>query len=240
MSQEPKYRRILLKLSGEALMGRRAFGIEPAVLADVGRQIQELYALGVDIAIVVGGGNFFRGISQTAQSMDRATADHIGMLATVMNSLALRDACRCVDVPARVLSAIAMGPIAEANAPQKARQTLDRRTVVIFAAGTGHPFFSTDTAAALRAAEISADVLIKATKVDGIFTADPMVDSHAKKIETCTFQEVLAQNLRVMDATAVSLCMENRIPILVLNMTQGDGIRQAVLGKKVGSIVKES
>ena len=236
---EPKYQRILLKLSGEALMGPQAYGLDPETVAGIARQIQEVHELGVEIALVVGGGNVFRGVAAAAKSMDRATADYMGMLATVMNSLALGDALERLGVPARVMSAIEMRLVAESYSRPRALQHLEAKRVVIFAAGTGNPFFTTDTAGSLRAIEIKAQGIMKATKVDGIFTDDPAVNPEARKIDRMSYMHVVEQRLKVMDMTAITLCMENRLPILVFNMTEAGNIVKAVMGDSIGTLVED-
>jgi len=220
-------------------MGKHPYGIDPAVTKSLAEELVEVQKLGTEIAIVVGGGNIFRGLAGAASGMDRGTGDYMGMLATVMNSLALQDAIEKQGVPTRVLSAISMRQVAEPFIPRKAIRHLERGRVVIFAAGTGNPFFTTDTAAALRAVEIGANIIMKATKVDGIYTADPVKDPNAKKLDSITYMEVLEQGLKVMDSTAVSLCLENRMPLLVFNMTVKGNIHKAVSGQTIGTIVKE-
>ena len=234
-----RYKRVLLKLSGEALMGSKSYGIDPVVAQALAKELVDVQKLGTEIAIVVGGGNIFRGMAGAASGMDRGTGDYMGMLATVMNSLALQDAIEKAGVPTRVLSAITMRQVAEPFIPRRALRHLERGRIVIFAAGTGNPFFTTDTAAALRAVEVSADIIMKATKVDGIYTSDPVKDPSAVKLDTISYMEVLEKGLRVMDATAVSLCLENRMPLLVFNMTVSGNIMKAVCGEKIGTIVKE-
>lgn len=234
-----RYQRVLLKLSGEALMGSQSFGIDPQITASLADEIVEIQAMGVEIAIVVGGGNIFRGMAGAASGMDRGTGDYMGMLATVMNSLALQDAIEKKGIPTRVLSAITMRQVAEPFIPRKALRHLEQGRIVIFAAGTGNPFFTTDTAAALRAIEIEADVIMKATKVDGIYTADPVKDPNAVKLDSISYMEVLEKGLKVMDATAVSLCLENKMPLLVFNMTVKGNIKKAISGEQIGTIVKE-
>lgn len=234
---EPKYKRVLLKISGEALAGDKKVGIDFDVLTDVCRKIKECVDLGVQIGIVVGGGNFWRG--RTGGSMDRTRADHMGMLATVMNSLALQDALEHLDVPTRVQTAIEMRQIAEPYIRNKAVTHLNKGYVVIFGCGTGNPFFSTDTAAALRAVEIEADIILLAKKVDGVYSADPNTDKTAVKFDKLTYIEVLNKGLGVMDSTATSLCMDNKIPILVFGLEDGQNIMKAVMGEEIGTIVKE-
>jgi uridylate kinase len=233
----PTYRRILLKLSGEALMGDRAYGIDPEVTGQIARDVQEVQALGVETAIVIGGGNIFRGLAASARGMDRATADYMGMLATVINALALQDALEQQGVVTRVLSAIEMRAVAEPFIRRRAIRHLEKGRAVIFGAGTGNPYFTTDTAAALRALEIKADVIMKATKVDGIYSADPMKDPAAARYERISYLSVLERRLEVMDATAISLCMDNRLPIMVFNLRTPGNLRRAVLGEPVGSTV---
>jgi uridylate kinase len=233
----PAYRRVLLKLSGEALMGDKPYGIDPAVTSQIARDIQEVQALGVETAIVIGGGNIFRGIAASARGMDRTTGDYMGMLATVINALALQDALELQGVVTRVLSAIEMRAVAEPFIRRRAMRHLEKGRAVIFGAGTGNPYFTTDTAAALRALEIKADVIMKATKVDGIYTADPLKHPDAERYEHISYLQVLEQRLEVMDATAISLCMDNRLPILVFNLRTPGNLRRAVLGDTIGSIV---
>ncbi len=232
-----KYRRVLLKLSGEALMGEKGFGIDPEVITVIAEQIKEVKEMGVEIAIVVGGGNIFRGLAATASGIDRATGDQMGMLSTVINALALQDRLEKLGVFTRVMSALRMEAIAEPYIRRRAIRHLEKGRTVILAAGTGHPFFTTDTAAALRATEIGADVILKATKVDGVFDADPMKDKGAKMYDRLTYLEVLSQGLKVMDSTAASLCMDNSLPIIVFNLNQRGNLKRAVLGEKIGTIV---
>jgi uridylate kinase len=232
-----RYRRILLKLSGEALMGDRAYGVDPEFVASMARQVAEVHGLGVDVAVVVGGGNIFRGLAASAKGMDRATGDYIGMLATVMNGLALQDAMEREGLQTRVMTAIAMNEIAEPYIRRRAVRHLEKGRIVVFVAGTGNPYFTTDTAAALRAVEIGAQVILKATKVDGIYDADPETNPNAVRYDTLTYGEVLAQRLQVLDATAVSLCMENDLPIVVFNLLTPGNIRRVALGEKVGTLV---
>ena len=236
----PLYRRIVLKLSGEALAGDQGYGIDPPVLDRVGAEIREVIDLGVQVAIVIGGGNIFRGIAASAAGMDRATADYMGMLATIINALALQDALEKASLQTRVLSAIEMRAVAEPYIRRRAIRHLEKGRVVIFAAGTGNPFFTTDTAGALRAVEIGADVIVKATKVDGIYTADPKKEPTARRIEKVGYIEVLNQGLGVMDTTAISLCMDNKLPIVVFDLTRAGNIKRLVLGEPVGSIVSSS
>jgi uridylate kinase len=236
-SGRPVYRRIVLKLSGEALAGGQGYGIDPAVLDRVGSEVRDVAALGVQIAIVIGGGNIFRGIAASAGGMDRATADYMGMLATVINALALQDALEKSSLQTRVLSAIEMRAVAEPYIRRRAIRHLEKGRVVIFAAGTGNPFFTTDTAGALRAVEIGADAIMKATKVDGIYSADPMVHKNAERLAHVTYIDVLNRGLQVMDAAAISLCMDNKLPIIVFDLTRPGNIKRIVLGEPVGSIV---
>jgi uridylate kinase len=233
----PAYRRVLLKLSGEALMGEQNYGIDPAVAGQIATEIGELQQLGVETAVVIGGGNIFRGLAASARGMDRATADYMGMLATVMNALALQDALEHHGVVTRVVTAIEMRAVAEPFIRRRAMRHLEKGRVVVFAAGTGNPYFTTDTAAALRAAEVKAEVILKGTKVDGIFTADPMIHPEATHIASISYLEVLEQGLKVMDATAISLCMDNSLPIVVFNLRTPGNLRRAVMGERVGSLV---
>jgi uridylate kinase len=233
----PIYKRALLKLSGEALMGDQQFGVDPAVATRIARDVGEIQNLGVETAIVIGGGNIFRGLAASARGMDRATADYMGMLATVINALALQDALEQQGINTRVVTAIEMRAVAEPFIRRRAIRHLEKGRVVIFAAGTGNPYFTTDTAAALRAMEIKADVILKGTKVDGIYTADPMIDSAATKYEAISYLQVLERQLKVMDATAISLCMDNKLPIVVFNLRQPGNIRKVVLGEAIGTTV---
>ncbi|NWF55721.1 MAG: UMP kinase [Syntrophaceae bacterium] len=232
---KPVYRRILLKLSGEAMMGEEAYGISPAVVQAVAEEVKEIRGLGVEVAMVIGGGNIYRGVAASASGMDRTSADHMGMLATVINSLALQDALEKIGIFTRVLSAIEMNRIAEPYIRRRAVRHLEKGRVVIFAGGTGNPFFTTDTAAALRAMEVKAQVILKATKVDGVYDRDPLIHPRAKKFEKLSYIQVLNLGLRIMDATAISLCMENRLPIIVFNLTQRGNIKRVVLGRKIGT-----
>jgi uridylate kinase len=236
----PLYKRILLKLSGEALMGEQQFGVDPAVAARIARDVGDIQGLGVQTAIVIGGGNIFRGLAASARGMDRATADYMGMLATVINALALQDALEQSGVNTRVVTAIEMRAVAEPFIRRRAIRHLEKGRVVIFAAGTGNPYFTTDTAAALRAMEIKADVIVKGTKVDGIYTADPMLDPAATKFETISHLQVLERQLKVMDTTAISLCMDNKLPIVVFNLRAPGNIRRVVLGEAVGTTVSSN
>ncbi len=235
---KPAYKRILLKLSGEALMGEQNYGIDTKVAESVAQEIKAVHALGVEIAIVVGGGNIFRGVSKSAGNMDRGSADYIGMLATVMNAVVLQDALEKVGVNTRVSSAIDIPQLAEPFIRRRAERHLEKHRVVIFAAGTGNPYFTTDSAAALRALEIKAEVIFKATKVDGIYSADPMLFLEAEKYDKITYQEVLEKQLKVMDTSAISLCMDNNLPIMVFNMKQSGNIMKAVCGDlTIGTLV---
>jgi len=235
----PKYKRILLKLSGEALMGDRTFGIDPEVVQDIALQVAEIVKDGIEVAIVVGGGNIFRGINGAAKGMDRATADYIGMIATVMNALTLQDALEHLDEPiqTRVMSAIAMQEIAEPYIRRRAIRHLENNRVVIFGAGSGNPYFTTDTTAALRGAEIDAEVILKATKVDGIYDSDPKKNPNAKRFRSVSFDHALINDLRVMDATAFALCKENGIPIIVFDLGVSGNIRRVVMGESIGTYV---
>ncbi len=234
----PKYRRVLLKVSGETLAGQKPFGLCPDTLKVLGQEMKAVVNLGVEMGVVVGGGNIFRGLAASARGMDRATADYMGMLATVMNALALQDALEHYGITTRVLTAIEMRAVAEPFIRRRAIRHLEKGRVVVFAAGTGNPYFTTDTAAALRAMEIKAEVILKATKVDGIYTADPVKNPDATRFEEITYLQVLEQGLQVMDATAISLCMDNRLPIIVFNLRTAGNLRRAVLGETVGSIVR--
>jgi uridylate kinase len=233
----PKYKRVLLKLSGEALMGELGFGIDPQVALSVSDEIAEAHALGAEMGVVIGGGNIFRGIRAEALKMDRVTADHMGMLATVINSLALQDALEKRGLETRVLSAIEIRQVAEPLIRRRALRHLEKGRVVIFAAGTGNPYFSTDTAAALRAMEIHAEVLMKGTKVGGIYTADPETDPKAERIDRITYLKVLERRLRVMDATAITTCMDNNLPILIFNLRKRGNIIKAIRGEQIGSLI---
>jgi uridylate kinase len=234
----PVFRRVLLKLSGEALMGDAPYGIDPAVTSQIAKEIAEVKADGVEIGVVIGGGNLFRGLAASAKGMDRSTADHMGMLATVINALALQDACEHAGVPTRVLTAIEMRQVAEPFIRRRAVRHLEKGRVVVFAAGTGNPYFTTDTAAALRAMEMRADVILKGTKVDGIYTADPMLDTTATRYDTISYLQVLERGLKVMDATAISLCMDNKLPIVVFNLREKGNLRRVIMGEPVGTTVK--
>ena len=234
----PAYQRVLLKLSGEALMGEQQFGIDPGVTTQIARDIQEIQQLGVQTAVVIGGGNLFRGLAASAKGMDRATADYMGMLATVINALALQDALEHQGIASRVASAIEMRAVAEPFIRRRAVRHLEKGRVVVFAAGTGNPYFTTDTAAALRAMEMKADVILKGTKVDGIYTADPMTDPEATKYDELSYLNVLERGLKVMDATAISLCMDNKLPIVVFNLRTPGNLRRVIMGDAVGTAVR--
>jgi uridylate kinase len=231
------FKRILLKLSGEALAGERGFGVDTQRIHEIASEIRDVHDLGVEIALVVGGGNFFRGVAEQARDMDRVSADHMGMLATVINSLALQDALEKQDVYTRVMSALEMDQVAEPFIRRRALRHLEKGRVVIFAGGTGNPYFSTDTAASLRAMEIKADVIMKATRVNGVYDADPRLVTDAKMFESITYLDVLKRGLRVMDATAISLCRENNLPIVIFNLNVTGNIKRVVQGEKVGSLV---
>ena len=233
----PRYGRVLLKLSGEALMGEQQFGIDPAVTTQIATDIAEIQGLGVQVAVVIGGGNIYRGLAASAGGMDRATGDYMGMLATVINALALQDAIEKAGVPTRVLSAIEMRAVAEPYIRRRAIRHLEKGRVVVFAAGTGNPFFTTDTAGALRAVEIGAEVILKATRVDGIYTADPEKDPTAVKLSRDGYIEVLNRGLSVMDTTAISLCMDNKLPIVVFDLTRRGNLLRIIAGEPVGSVV---
>jgi uridylate kinase len=240
MSSGPIYKRIVLKLSGEALQGKKSHGIDHSVLVSISSQIKEIRDMGVDVALVLGGGNIFRGQENTASlglDMDRSVADYMGMLATVINGLALQDTLEKMGLPTRVMTAIEIEKIAEPYIRRKAIRHLEKGRVVIFVAGTGNPYFTTDTAAALRAMEINADVILKATKVDGVYSADPMKVKSAKKYEKLKYIDVLKKRLKVMDATAVSLCMDNKLPIVVFDLTRPGNINRVITGEKIGTTV---
>ena len=236
--KKPRYKRILLKISGEVLTGEKDYGIDPVVIGQIGQEIKEVVSLGVEVAIVIGGGNIFRGVAASSKGMDRATADYMGMLATVLNGLALQDALEKIDVHTRVQTAIEMREIAEPYIRRRAMRHLEKGRVVIFAAGTGNPFFTTDTTASLRATEIGAEVILKATKVDGIYDADPLLHAGARKYEELTYLDVLKKQLKVMDATAISLCMDQHIPIIVFSLKERGNIQRVVLGEKIGTEVR--
>ncbi|MBA3271496.1 MAG: UMP kinase [Acidobacteria bacterium] len=236
-SPDPSYRRILLKLSGEALMGEQTYGVDPIVASRIAQDVAEIQGLGVQTAIVIGGGNIFRGLAASARGMDRSTADYMGMLATVINALALQDALEKNGVATRVLTAIEMRSVAEPFIRRRAIRHLEKGRVVVFAAGTGNPYFTTDTAAALRAMEVKAEVILKGTKVDGIYTADPVKHPEATKFDRISFMQVLQERLQVMDATAISLCMDNKLPIIVFNLKTPGNIRRVVMGEPIGTRV---
>jgi len=233
----PAFKRILLKLSGEALAAGQGFGVDNTRVHEIAAEIAAVHRLGVDIAIVVGGGNFFRGVAEQAKAMERVSADHMGMLATVINALALQDALEKCGAQTRVMSAIEMHEVAEPFIRRRAIRHLEKGRVVVFAAGTGNPYFSTDTAASLRAMEIHADAILKATKVDGIYTADPVTDKSATKFEKITYLDILKLGLKVMDATAIAMCQENKLPIIVFDLNKQGNIQRVVMGEKVGSLV---
>lgn len=235
--REPKYKRIILKLSGEALAGDSGYGIEHNTISSIARQIVELAEIGVEVAIVVGGGNIWRGVAGSARGMDRATADYMGMLATVINALALQDALESEGIVTRVMSAIGMQAVCEPYIRRRAIRHLEKGRVVIFAAGTGNPYFSTDTTAALRSAEIEADAILMAKKVDGVYDSDPKNNPDARKYDRLDYIDVLNQGLAVMDSTAASLCMDNKIPIIVFNLTLEGNILKAVMGEDIGTYV---
>jgi uridylate kinase len=239
MPQKPKYNKILLKLSGEALQGDENFGISLDTLKTISSEIAEVHGIGIQLGIVIGGGNIFRGIAGAATGMDRSTADYMGMLATVINALALQDALESEGILTRVQTAIEIHQVAEPYIRRRAIRHLEKARVVIFAGGTGNPFFTTDTAATLRAREINADVILKATKVDGIYDKDPLLHSDAVKYQELDYMEVLKKELKVMDATAISLCREGRIPIIVFNLFESGNIYRIIMGEEIGTIVKE-
>ncbi|MBE9502771.1 MAG: UMP kinase [Proteobacteria bacterium] len=238
MAKEPLYKSVLLKLSGEALVGDEEYGISPDIIKTIALEIKEVKALGVTVSIVIGGGNIFRGVAASSQGMDRASADYMGMLATVINALALQDALEKLDVHTRVQSAIEMQQLAEPYIRRKATRHLEKGRVVIFAAGTGNPYFTTDTAASLRAMEMGSEIILKATKVDGIYDADPMKVEGATKFNELTYIDVLNKNLKVMDSTAISLCMDNNLPIIVFNLKERGNVTRVIMGENVGTIVK--
>ena len=236
--QSPRYKRILLKLSGEALAGDKGFGIHHDTIERIAEEIKSIHGLGTEIAIVVGGGNIFRGIAGTAQGMDRAASDYMGMLATVINSMALQDCLEKREVYTRVMSAIGMSQVAEPYIRRRAIRHLEKKRVVIFAAGTGNPFFTTDTAASLRAMEVGADIIMKATRVDGVYDSDPETNADAVMFKRLDYIEVLKNNLKVMDSTAISLCMDNSLPILVFNLNTPGNLKRVVLGEELGTFVR--
>lgn len=231
------YQRVLLKLSGEALMGDLGYGIDPVVVSSIAQEVAQVVSEGIQLAIVVGGGNIFRGVKAASAGMDRATADYVGMIATVMNAITLQDALEQAGVPTRVQTAIAMQEVAETYIRRRAIRHLEKKRVVIFGAGSGNPFFTTDTTAALRAAEIDAEVIFKATKVDGVYDSDPHINPNARRYQTLTYGHVLNQDLRVMDSTAIALCKENNIPIMVFDLTVSGNIYRAVMGESIGTLV---
>jgi len=237
--RRPKYRRIVLKLSGESLARKNGFGIDYETVKTLAKQIKEIHDIGVELGIVIGGGNILRGVAESNRGMDRASADYMGMLATIFNSLALQNALENIDVQVRVLSAIEIRQLAEPYIRNRALRHLEKGRVVIFASGTGSPFFTTDTAAALRAMEINADVILKATKVDGVYDRDPMKDSRAKRFKSLKYIDVLDKNLKVIDATAISLCKDNSLPIIVFNIKKLGNIRRIVCGERIGTIISQ-
>ena len=237
MAQKKSFKRVLLKVSGEALMGEKGYGIDPAVIDSIAEEIKGVNDAGVAIAIVIGGGNIFRGLGSTASGMERASADYMGMLATVLNALALQDALEKKGVVTRVQSAIEMRALAEPYIRRRAIRHLEKKRVVIFAAGTGNPYFSTDTAASLRAMEIGADVILKGTKVDGVYDSDPVINKDAKRFTTLTYLDVLKMGLKVMDATAISLCKDNNLPIIVFNLREKGNVRRVVMGEDIGTVI---
>jgi uridylate kinase len=237
--EAPVYKRILLKISGEALAAGQGFGVDNQRVHEIAAELADVHRLGIEIAIVVGGGNFFRGVAEQAKDMDRVSADHMGMLATVINALALQDALEKQDVFTRVMSAIEMNQVAEPFIRRRAMRHLEKGRVVVFAGGTGNPYFSTDTAASLRAMEIKADAILKATKVNGIYTDDPVLVKDATMFDHISYMEVLRRGLRVMDATAIALCRENNLPIVIFNLNEHGNIRRVVLGERVGSLVHQ-
>src|SRR6187397_1039318 len=236
-TQTPVYKRALLKLSGEALMGEQQFGVDPAVATRIALDVDAIQQLGVETAIVIGGGNIFRGLAASARGMDRSTADYMGMLATVMNALALQDALEQIGVLTRVVTAIEMRAVAEPFIRRRALRHLEKGRVVVFAAGTGNPYFTTDTAAALRAMEMRAEVILKGTKVDGVYSADPMIHPNATRYDTISYLDVIDQRLRVMDSTAITLCMDNKMPIVVFNLRTAGNLRRVIAGEPVGTTV---
>ncbi len=233
------FKRILLKLSGEALQGSLGFGIDPKVMQSMAQEIKEVTEMGIQVALVIGGGNIFRGLAASTQGMDRSSADYMGMLATTLNSLALQDALEKLEVPTRVQSAIAMAELCEPYIRRKAIRHLEKGRIVIFAGGTGNPYFTTDTAAGLRAMEVHADAIFKATKVDGVYDADPIKNPKAKLFTKLSYKEVLNKDLKVMDRTAISLCMDNNMPIYVFNMTKPGNVKKILSGEKIGTVVQE-
>jgi uridylate kinase len=238
-SQDLRYRRILLKISGEILAGKRGYGIDRPRLFELAREIQTVHDLGIEVGLVIGGGNIFRGLSQAGEDMDRVNADHMGMLATVINALAMQDVLEQHGLFTRVMSAIKMEEVAEPYIRRRAVRHLEKQRVVIMAAGTGNPYFTTDTAAALRAVEIGADAILKGTKVDGVYSGDPVRDPKAERFDRLSYMDVLSRGLRVMDSTAVSLCMDNRLPIVVFNLNTPGNLRRLIQGEEVGTVVAE-
>ena len=236
--KKPRYKRILLKISGEVLTGEGGYGIDPSVIQQIAQEIKEVKNLGTEVAIVIGGGNIFRGIAASSKGMDRASADYMGMLATVMNGISLQDALEKMDVQTRVQTAIEMREIAEPYIRRKAIRHLEKGRVVVFAGGTGNPYFTTDTTASLRAMEMGAEVILKATKVDGVYDSDPLLNKRARRYDELTYLDVLKKQLKVMDATAISLCMDHQIPIIVFNLKKRGNIKRVVLGDKVGTKVR--
>ncbi len=236
-TKSASYQRVLLKLGGEALAGERGYGIDDAVLSRIAGEIQEIHALGCETALVLGGGNILRGVEASSRGIARATGDYMGMLATVINSLAMQEALEKLEIPTRVMSALAVAQVAEPYIRRRATRHLEKGRVVIFASGTGNPYFTTDTAASLRAMEIGAQAIFKATKVDGIYSADPMKDSGAERYQKLTYIEVLQQNLKIMDSTAISLCMDNNLPIIVFSMLEPGNIQRVVRGEPIGTVV---
>jgi uridylate kinase len=236
-TSQPIYKKILLKLSGEALMGDQSYGIDPATVQFMAAEIKKVYDMGIQISVVIGGGNIFRGVEASVKGMERASADYMGMLATVINALALQNSLEKLGLETRVQSAIEMRELAESYIRRKAMRHLEKGRIVIFAAGTGNPYFTTDTAAALRAMEIGAEVILKGTKVDGVYTADPAKDPTAKKYDVISYFDVIKQDLKVMDSTAITLCMDNNLPIVVFDIKKTDNIRKLLLGQKIGTTV---
>lgn len=239
MERQKGFHRVILKVSGEALMGDKGYGIDPGVIDAIAEEIKEVYKMGVEIAVVIGGGNIFRGLAATAIGMERASADYMGMLATVLNALALQDALEKKGIVTRVQSAIEMRALAEPYIRRRAIRHLEKKRVVIFAAGTGNPYFSTDTAAALRAIEIGAEVILKGTKVDGVYDSDPMTNKSAKKFDSLTHLDVLQRGLKVMDATAISLCKDNNLPIIVFNLREKGNVKRVVQGEEIGTLIDD-
>lgn len=237
MERQKGFHRVILKVSGEALTGDKGYGIDPGVIDAIAEEIKEVYKMGVEIAVVIGGGNIFRGLAATAIGMERASADYMGMLATVLNALALQDALEKKGIVTRVQSAIEMRALAEPYIRRRAIRHLEKKRVVIFAAGTGNPYFSTDTAAALRAIEIGAEVILKGTKVDGVYDSDPMTNKSAKKFDSLTHLDVLQRGLKVMDATAISLCKDNNLPIIVFNLREKGNVKRVVQGEEIGTLI---